>query len=90
MPIVSNEKCQRYNADEICVGDKDGGESICYGDMGGPLVPVGWNDDTAIIIGVASHVMAPGPNNPMCGAEGFPSVFVYVPYYLEWIKDLMS
>ena len=41
---------------------------------------MGPNDDTVVVIGVASDG----------GAKGFPSAFVYVTYYPEWIKDLLS
>ena len=90
MSIVSQEKCQRYHKDEICVEDEDGKEVICHGYMGGSLVPVERSDDTAVVIGVTSQVLTSDPNNPTCGAKGLPSVFVYVPYYLQWIQDLMS
>ena len=62
-------------------------ENICYGDYGGPLVPVGREDDSAMVIGVASVGMARSVN---CDAEGFPDIYTYVPNYIPWIQSLMG
>ena len=94
-PVITYDKCTRPNtlwpaewitAGMICAGDEDGGESICHGDSGGPLiVPKSSTDDRAVVIGVSSFVSTAG-----CGAKGWPSVFAYVTNYLDWIKPKME
>ena len=95
LPVITNDKCTEPNTlwatsqitnGMICAGDEDGGESTCHGDSGGPLiVPKGSNDDTAVVIGVTSF----GPRLG-CGTKGYPAVYAYVTYYLDWIKPKME
>ena len=69
----------------ICAGDKDGGESHCNGDSGGPLIlPKSATDDKAVVIPASSF----GPLT--WGTKGYPSVFAYVTHYLDWIKPKME
>ena len=95
MPVITYDKCTYPNtlwfrnqitSGMICAGDEDGGESICDGDSGGPLiVPKSSTDDSAVVIGVSSFV-----SSPVCGTKGYPSVFAYVTNYLDWIKPKME
>ena len=94
IPVITRDKCIHPNTNwgasqitegMICAGDKDGGESHCKGDSGGPLIlPKSSTDDTAVVIGASSF----GPST--CGTKGLPSVFTYVTHYLDWIKPKME
>ena len=98
-PLIPSTVCRaifwhywshRITQNDICAGDAysgDNTENICYGDYGGPLVPVGREDDSAVVIGVASVGMARSVN---CDAEGFPDIYTYVPNYIPWIQSLMG
>ena len=93
-PVITHDKCVWPNTEwaasqitegMICAGDKDGGESNCRGDSGGPLIlPKSATDDTAVVIGASSF----GPL--ICGTKDLPSVFAYVTHYLDWIKPKME
>ena len=97
MPVITYDKCTYPNTlwspnqittGMICAGDEDGGESICGGDSGGPLiVPKSSTDDTAVVIGASSFVSGAAYG---CGAKRYPSVFTYVTNYLDWIKPKME
>ena len=59
--------------------------NYCNDIIGGALVPIGQDDDIAVVIGLASYIINFG-----CGFKEYPSIFVYVPYYTEWIQTLMK
>ena len=92
--MIANDKCSKapfkwhvsqITANMICAGDADGGEATCRGDSGGPLViPKSSTDDTAVVIGATSF----GPNE--CRLQGLPSVYAYVPQFIDWIKPKME
>merc|ERR1711971_426568 len=94
-PVIVRDQCTQPNtlwgsdqitAGMICAGDDDGGESICMGDSGGPLiVSKSSTDDTAVVIGASSFVAEVG-----CGAKDLPSVYAYVTNYLDWIQPKME
>ena len=64
IPVITRDKCihpkTNWGASQItegmiCAGDKDGGESHCNGDSGGPLIlPKSATDDTAVVIAASS------------------------------------
>lgn len=81
LQIISNTVCAGtygtavVDSGTICVSTP-GGTSTCQGDSGGPLVL----QSNGILVGVTSFVAAAG-----CTA-GYPSGFVRVTSYLDWIK----
>ncbi|XP_073843711.1 serine protease 1-like [Musca autumnalis] len=81
LQVISNTVCAgTYGSavvtdNTICVSTP-GGTSTCQGDSGGPLVL----ESNNVLVGVTSFVAAAG-----CTA-GYPSGFVRVTSYLEWIK----
>uniref|UniRef100_T1DPE8 Putative serine-type enodpeptidase aedes aegypti serine-type enodpeptidase n=1 Tax=Anopheles aquasalis TaxID=42839 RepID=T1DPE8_ANOAQ len=62
----------------ICTGPLTGGVSACSGDSGGPLYS-NQNGQT-VQVGIVSWGWIP------CGTVGFPSVYVGVASYLNWIN----
>ncbi|XP_061395913.1 serine protease 1-like [Musca vetustissima] len=83
LKIISNTLCAAtygssvVTSNTICVATT-GGTSTCQGDSGGPLVL----ESNQVLVGVTSFVAAAG-----C-AEGYPSGFVRVTSYLQWIKAI--
>ncbi|XP_005191302.2 serine protease 1 [Musca domestica] len=81
LQVMSNILCAAtygstvVTSNTICVSTP-GGTSTCKGDSGGPLVL----ESNNVLIGVTSFVASAG-----CTA-GYPSGFVRVTSYLEWIK----
>uniref|UniRef100_A0ABD2XM09 Peptidase S1 domain-containing protein n=2 Tax=Trichogramma kaykai TaxID=54128 RepID=A0ABD2XM09_9HYME len=89
MRIADKEKCKKAWYDQskkyldaglICVTtDFHGLEGHCYGDSGGPLVT-----DDGQQVGVVSMGYE-------CGlADTFPDVYTSVPYYADWIRDVVA
>lgn len=60
----------------ICAWSRLNGASICFGDSGGPLI-----SDDNILIGASSFV-----SNHGCDM-GYPSAFVRMTTYLDWIRQ---
>uniref|UniRef100_A0A182MMN1 Peptidase S1 domain-containing protein n=1 Tax=Anopheles culicifacies TaxID=139723 RepID=A0A182MMN1_9DIPT len=63
----------------ICTGPLTGGVSACSGDSGGPLYSI--QGGQQVQIGIVSWGWIP------CGTIGFPSVYVGVSNYMDWIAD---
>lgn len=61
----------------LCVGIEEGGLGSCNGDSGGPMVV---NDK---LVGVFSGM------DP-CAMPHHPSVYTSVPYYIDWIKEMLA
>uniref|UniRef100_A0AAG5DEY6 Peptidase S1 domain-containing protein n=1 Tax=Anopheles atroparvus TaxID=41427 RepID=A0AAG5DEY6_ANOAO len=84
-PILSNSDCLTYwtpiylGAENICMSGA-GGRSPCFGDSGGPLT-VSIDAGRSLLVGITSFGAAIG-----CAA-GYPSVFVRVSYYRDWIQQ---
>lgn len=65
---------------QICAGEFNGSDT-CFGDSGGPLMipKVIKSDVVSFLYGITSY------GAPRCGSE--PSVFTFVPRYVDWIND---
>ncbi|KAL3878771.1 hypothetical protein ACJMK2_031102 [Sinanodonta woodiana] len=86
IPVISNRQCSamwKRNPDAIIVPSHICGFapniSVCNGDSGGPMVCEG------LLAGVASWTIKG------CGTKSphgtFPSVYVRVSYYIDWIMN---
>ncbi|XP_050292695.1 trypsin-1-like [Anthonomus grandis grandis] len=84
VPIVEQPECRRQldqflarnpldNNLNICSGIRNGGESACNGDSGGPLAQNG------VVHGIVSWGLVP------CGQRNTPSVYAKVAAYANWI-----
>lgn len=82
--IISNEVCTQYYNEavfptDLCtIGSEK--ESVCDGDSGGPLVL----ENTNILVGVVSYY-----HGISCD-EGYPSGYMRVTDYREWIRENMN
>ncbi|CAM1307848.1 PLG (predicted) [Pycnogonum litorale] len=75
---VCREKYGRiFKSDYLCVGGT--GIDVCYGDSGGPLMLK--EDGRYVLYGVTSYGIKG------CARYGNPSVFTYVPDYMDFIID---
>lgn len=85
MPVVGKNKCREWYSDYfwevredmLCVGVEEGGLGSCNGDSGGPMV-VGNK-----LVGIMSWM------DP-CAKPHHPSVYTSVPYYYEWIEQMLT
>ncbi|CAD6240899.1 GSCOCT00008986001.2-RA-CDS [Cotesia congregata] len=90
-PVPNDECAKAYQGKSViwykqmCAGGKNGKDS-CAGDSGGPLQSPGryYNDVRYVQYGIVSF----GPRN--CGIDGFPGVYTFLPYYMDWILDNMQ
>lgn len=92
LTVVPREACQaalrhtrlgpRYvlHPGMICAGG-EAGKDACKGDGGGPLACKG-TDGRYQLAGVVSWGIG-------CGAPGVPGVYVNIPYYTPWLRDIL-
>lgn len=69
--------------DQITAGFEEGGKSSCFGDSGGPLTIRNEDDTKDILLGLVSW-------GPKCAAEKTPGVYASVPYYYNWINNIIA
>ncbi|CAI9740616.1 chymotrypsin-1-like [Octopus vulgaris] len=85
VPVIPIDECRNQSSlaiseGFICAGDFiTGGASICKGDSGGPLICLKGN--RMVLAGVISHGLD-------CTREA--SLFTSIPYYREWIENIMN
>uniref|UniRef100_A0A182J785 Uncharacterized protein n=1 Tax=Anopheles atroparvus TaxID=41427 RepID=A0A182J785_ANOAO len=83
-PVMTNAQCNNFwsptqvMAQHVCF-DPTGGRATCNGDSGGPLAVQ--DAGRSLLVGITSFGAAIG-----CAA-GYPSVFVRVSYYRDWIQQ---
>ena len=90
LPYHTNEVCNTaevYDGDitntMLCAGPLSGGQGICHGDVGGPIVRINGNVHT--LVGVTSwggHV-----GDPNCAMANGPSVYTRVSSLMTWIRQ---
>ncbi|EAA14923.4 AGAP009121-PA [Anopheles gambiae str. PEST] len=85
-PIIPFEECRSaagvdapLGPTNVCTGPLTGGVSACSGDSGGPLYTV--QNGQQVQVGIVSWGWIP------CGTIGFPSVYVGVSHYIDWIQN---
>ncbi|XP_038565959.1 serine protease 27-like [Micropterus salmoides] len=86
LPIVSNSDCNvtyggKITNNMICAGVTQGGQGICYGDGGGPLVTKN------VSVWVQAGVLSFGRG---CALPNFPQGFTRVSQYQSWINSQIS
>uniref|UniRef100_A0A182IMH4 Peptidase S1 domain-containing protein n=1 Tax=Anopheles atroparvus TaxID=41427 RepID=A0A182IMH4_ANOAO len=84
-PLITYAECEAaagagspLGPTNICTGPLTGGVSACSGDSGGPLFSI--QGGQQVQIGIVSWGWIP------CGTVGFPSVYVGVSHYIDWIQ----
>ena len=89
LPLVEKSKCQAsYPGDgtisdgEVCAGHDEGGEDLCQGDGGGPLVAFDENG-CSFQFGIVSWGAG-------CGSPEKYGVYVLVPKYVDWIAATVA
>lgn len=93
VPVVGRKTCEAALAHErlgphfrlydgaMCAGGEVGRDT-CEGDGGGPLVCAG-PGGAFQLAGLVSWGIG-------CGRPGVPGVYVDVPYYVQWLEEIMS
>ncbi|ORX84055.1 trypsin-like serine protease [Basidiobolus meristosporus CBS 931.73] len=86
LQIFPHKNCERrlrgFDARyTLCAGTKDGGENICFGDSGGPLIQMNENGPP-ILVGVTSFTRNCEPD--------FPSGFARVAARKAWIEGHLT
>ncbi|KAB7495293.1 Serine proteinase stubble [Armadillidium nasatum] len=93
VPVWGNKGCEsalrktrlgvNYKLDDgmLCAGGEEG-KDACKGDGGGPLVCPG-NDGSLELAGLVSWGIG-------CGESGIPGVYVNIPYYMDWITEILQ
>ncbi len=82
VPLWADATCRRSYGDQlfsgtVCAGYEEGMRGTCQGDSGGPLLVRG--GPTGVIqVGVVSYGIG-------CARQNFPTVFVRVSEYYDWI-----
>lgn len=85
--VISTEKCRTDSGDlaqyvhdstTLCT-ENSVGQSVCAGDLGGPLIA---NDENRRLIGIVSW-------NTGC-AEGKPDGYTAMDPYFDWMHDLVA
>ena len=79
----SEEKEEFYSDGLFCAGGEKG-KDACQGDSGSAIFTK--QEREVIQIGLVSGT----PGNMDCGAEGVPTFYTRVQYYLKWILDNME
>ena len=92
VPIMSNTECRSmfweagihrtFGPQMICAGYAEGGKDACDGDSGGPLT-IKLNDDRWVLVGIVS-------NGIKCAEPNMPGVYTNVPYYVDWINQIID
>uniref|UniRef100_A0A667YAF1 Peptidase S1 domain-containing protein n=1 Tax=Myripristis murdjan TaxID=586833 RepID=A0A667YAF1_9TELE len=86
LPIVSNSRCQSIYGglitdSTICAGGlPEGGQGICFGDSGGPMVKKLGSQWTQV--GISSFVSSSG-----CAQPNIPAGFARVSEFESWIRS---
>ncbi|KAG5282908.1 hypothetical protein AALO_G00036060 [Alosa alosa] len=73
---------QYYNQDQMTCSVPDGRGGFCQGDSGGPLIC--GKGKAKVLYGVTAYTGAP------CDTPEYPEVYMRVPYFLPWIKDVIG
>lgn len=84
IPLTERTQCLGSpNQNQVCAGEVNG-KDTCIGDSGGPLMLEHQvkSNYLMFIVGIVSY----GPS--ICGSG--PSVYTYVPNYIEWINQVMK
>ena len=89
VPIVSPEKCSRWDQEnitssQICAGFEQGGQDSCKGDSGGPLVDEDKQTGRFKIYGVVSH------GGGDCGGVKEAGVYSKVSTFVNWINQVIN
>lgn len=91
LPIQQYEVCEvimnaigfyAFDPVMMCVGKLEGGDGLCYGDSGSPLVQVNGKGSLELL-GVASWTASPVG----CGLPNAPSVYTKISEFVEWIEN---
>ena len=85
LTYVASTRCQQIytdfnpqtTPDMMCAGDQ--GQSVCFGDSGGPLFKVTKNPSETIVVGVTSWLLD-------CTGD-YPAIFHRTSYSFDWIRD---
>lgn len=72
-----------YTPDHFYAGGV-AGESICFGDSGGPLLQDG------ILYGLTSFISYPAGSGTYCGNNGYTAGFTAIGYHLDWINETLT
>lgn len=96
VPVLDNDWCEKLYKEKgshtidfmdsvICAGNLGGGDGICFGDSGGPLMlPIHQNGSFPFyLIGVVSFSMD-------CGDKNSPDGYVNVAYHVNWIRRMIN
>ena len=81
--IFSCEEAQFYSDGLFCAGGEKG-KDACQGDSGSAIFTK--EKKKVVQIGLVSGT----PGDEDCGAEGIPTFYTRVQYYLKWILDNME
>ena len=80
-----------HNYHYACAGWPEGDRNGCSGDSGGPLVvPKNHNDNTAVIVGIASWVAPNGCDHRAGYPKSKIGVYTRVTKILNWIQSKMK
>ena len=85
LTYVAATRCQQIftefetqaTPDMLCAGDQ--GQSVCFGDSGGPLFKVATDPSETILVGVTSWLLD-------CTGD-YPAIFHRTSYSFDWIRD---
>ena len=81
--VFACEEAQFYSDGLFCSGGEEG-KDACQGDSGSAIFTK--EKKKVVQIGLVSGT----PGDEDCGAEGIPTFYTRVQYYLKWILDNME
>ena len=85
VPMISDEECQeryqlsiRMGEETVCAAEPEGGAGACLGDLGSPMMCD--FEENPFLCGIGVKVDG-------CGAKKYPSIYLEVAHYIDWIQQ---